>query len=400
MANFEISETQRHVAASAAEFAREVLGPAETELDRLANPEEVFASETFWKCLAQAFELGFHKMAIPEAFGGLGLDNPTVGMVWEEIGRWAPGFAATLIPGGVAPQLICFLAPNRTDLISRFVTPYCEDTTARSITAWCSSEPEVGSDGSNYFDPSVHHHTMARKCDDSFKLNGAKSDFVSNGSIASAYIVFACTDPSLGIRGSGTFIIAGDTKGLKRGKALDKTGLRVLNQAPIFFDDVQVPADQLIFPCGDLYPTLHNSIITVGNLAVGYLAVGIMRGAYEYALEHAQRRVQWGKPIREHQLVAEKLFKCFTAIETARAFLWKGSWLCKEKFPGDLKTSLAAKIYATEQAVIQTAEMVQVLGGYGISREYPVEKFARDAKLLRIMDGTNETLLIKAASHL
>ena len=400
MANFEISETQRQVAGSAAEFAREVLYPAETELDRLANPEDVFASDTFWKCLSQAFELGFHKMAIPEQFGGLGLDNPTVGLVWEEMARWAPGFAASLIPGGVAPQLICFLAPNRADLVSRFVAPYCEDTTGRSITAWCSSEPEVGSDGSNYFDPSVHHHTMARKREDKYILSGTKSDFVSNGSIASAYIVFACTDPALGIRGSGTFILSGDAKGLKRGKPLDKTGLRVLNQAPIFFDDVEVPADQMIFPCGELYPTLHNSIITVGNLAVGYLAVGIMRGAYEYALEHAQRRVQWGKPIREHQLIAEKLFRCYTAIETARAFLWKGSYLCKEKFPGDLKTSLAAKIYATEQAVIHTAEMVQVLGGYGISREYPVEKYARDAKLLRIMDGTNETLLIKAASHL
>ena len=145
---------------------------------------------------------------------------------------------------------------------------------------------------------------------------------------------------------------------------------------------------------------LHNSIITVGNLAVGYLAVGLMRAAYEHALKHARERVQWGRPIFEHQHVAKKLFECHMAIEAARAYLQKGSWLSKESFPGDLKTSLGAKIFATELAVKHTAEMVQVLGGYGISKEYPVEKYARDALLLRIMDGTNETLMNKAAAHL
>ena len=156
----------------------------------------------------------------------------------------------------------------------------------------------------------------------------------------------------------------------------------------------------MIFPPGDLYPTLHNSIITIGNLAVGYIAVGVMRGAYEHALEHSKKRVQWGKPIFEHQQIAKKLFDCFQAIEACRAFLYKGSCLSRAAFPGDLKTSLAAKVFATEMAVRHTAEMVQVLGGYGISREYPVEKSVRDAQLLRIMDGTNETLINKAASHL
>jgi alkylation response protein AidB-like acyl-CoA dehydrogenase len=145
---------------------------------------------------------------------------------------------------------------------------------------------------------------------------------------------------------------------------------------------------------------LHNAIITVGNLAVGYLAVGLMRAAYEHALEHCKSRVQWGKPIFEHQLIAKKLFECWQAIEACRAFLYKGSWLSKENFPGDLKTSLGAKIFATEMAVTHTAEMVQTLGGYGISREYPVEKYARDAKLLKIMDGANEILMTKAAKLL
>jgi len=133
---------------------------------------------------------------------------------------------------------------------------------------------------------------------------------------------------------------------------------------------------------------------------VGYLAVGLMRAAYEEALEYSKQRVQWGKPIFEHQLIAEKLLNAFIAIESSRAFLQKGSWLCNTGFPGDLKTSLAAKIYATDQAVKHSAEMVQVLGGYGISRDHPLEKHMRDAKLLQIMDGTNETLMMKAGSLL
>lgn len=400
MIDFSISDTQKKVLGLATAFGREVLYPAEIELDRIGDAAETARSALFWGALGQAFELGFNRMAIPEALGGLGLDPQTTGMVWEELSRWAPGFAATLMPGAVVPQLISFLAPTNQALVDRFVTPFTEDTSGRQITAWCSSEPEVGSDGSNYDDRRVHHHTRAVRAADQYVLTGAKSDFVSNGGIASAYIVFACVDPSQGLKGSGTFVVPGDRPGVERGRALDKTGLRVLNQAPVVLHEVDVPPENLLFPHGEGYPMLHNSIVTVGNLAVGYLAVGIMRAAYEHALQHARERVQWGRPIIEHQHVSKKLFECYQAIEAARAYLWKGSWLSKERFPGDLKTSLGAKIFATELAVKHTTEMVQVLGGYGISREYPVEKYARDALLLRIMDGTNETLMNKAAKHL
>lgn len=400
MIDFELTETQKSILATAEEFGREVLAPAEMELDKYADPREVFSSELFKKTMAKAFELGFHKMAIPEEYGGLGLDPQTTGLVWEELARWGVGFSASLIPAGIASQLIIFLAPNNKELIDKYVIPYCEDTTGTMISAWCSSEPEVGSDGKNYYDKNVRHHTKADLKEGHFRISGTKSDFVSNGSIASFYVVFACMKPELGICGSGTFIVPADSPGLKRGKPLNKIGLRTLNQSAVFFDEVKIPERYMIFPPGELYPLLHNSILTIGNLQVGYLAVGLMRSAFEEAKEYAKRRVQWGKPIIEHQLVAEKLFKLYQAIESARAFLWKGSWLSSKNYPGDLKTSLAAKIYATEQAVIHTAEMMQVLGGYGISKEYPLEKYARDAHLLRIMDGTNETLLTKAASLL
>ena len=400
MIDFARTETQQQLVDTAREYGREVLQPAEIALDRVADPNEVFSRGLFWDALSKAFRLGFHKMGLPENFGGLGLDPSTTGMIWEELARYGAGFTASLLAGAVVQQLVGILAPHNRDLVDRYLTPYAEDETGRRISAWGSSEPEVGSDGSNYYDVKVRHHTRAVRNGNRYVLNGAKSSFISNGGIADVFLVFACVDPSMGLRGSGAFVVPGDAPGVKRGKSLDKVGLRVLNQAPVFLEDVEISEHYMVFPPGDQYPMLHNAIITVGNLGVGYLALGLMRAAFEETLAYAKVRVQWGKPICEHQLIARKLFEIFTAIESARALLWKASWLCKTGFPGDLKTSLAAKIYATEQAVRHTSEMVQVLGGYGISKEYTLEKYARDAKLLPIMDGTNETLLIKAAALL
>jgi len=400
MVDFEKTDVQRQIIRTAQDFGRDVLRPGEIELDQVADPDEVFKGDLFWDVLGQAFQLGFHKMGLAEEFGGLGLDPSTTGMVWEELGRCGAGFAASMLPGAAVQQLIALLAPHNKELVDRYVLPYAQDTTGRKISAWGSSEPNVGSDGSNYDDANIRHHTSAVRKGDRYIINGTKSNFVSNGGIADVYLVFACVDPSQGLRGSGAFVIPGDAKGVAREKAIDKIGLRTLNQAAVFFDDVEIPEHYMIFPPGDDYPMLPNAIITVGNLGVGYLAVGLMRAAYEGALAYSKERVQWGKPIFEHQMITKKLFDVFTAIEAARAFLWKASWLCKTNFPGDLKMSLAAKIYATEQAVRHTAEMVQVLGGYGISKEYPLEKYARDANLLPIMDGTNQTLLIKAAALL
>jgi len=396
--DFALDETQRQLVDTARQFGEEVLRPAEMELDKIAEPDEVFDGELFWQVMGQAFELGFHKMGLREEFGGLGLDMTQTGPVWEELGRHGVGFAASLLPGATVSQLITFLAPGNTELVERYVLPYAADTTGRRISAWGSSEPNVGSDGSNYTDPEIRHHTTATKIDGGYKLTGTKSNFVSNGSIAHVYLMFACVDPSLGIKGSAAFIVPGDAPGVSHGTALDKIGLRTLNQAPVFLEDAEIPANYMLFPHGEGYPMLHNSIITVGNIGVGFLAVGLMRAAFEDTLKYARERVQWGKPLCEHQLVMKKLFDIYAAIESCRALLWKAAWKSKSQFPGDLKLSLTAKIVATEAAVRHTSEMVQVLAGYGISREYPIEKYARDAKLLPIMDGTNETLMLKVAA--
>lgn len=395
--DFSHNATQQQLVELVRDFGREVLEPAEVALDRMPDPEQAYSSPLFRDTLAAAFELGLHKMTLPEAFGGLGLDPQTTGLIWEELGRYGVGFAASLMAGAVVPSLISFVAPDNKALVDRYVVPFCEDRTGRLLTAWGSSEANVGSDGKNYDDLSVRHHACARRVEGGWRLDGTKSAFVSNGGVADAYVVFACVHPEQGLRGSGAFVIPADAAGVGHARAEDKVGLRVLNQAAVTMDGVVVPEDHLLFPPGPGYPMLHQAIMTVGNLGTGYLALGLMRAAFEEAVAYARERVQWGKPIIEHQLVAARLFSAHAAIESTRALLHKGSWHSARGFPGDLATSLTGKVLATTHAVEQTAAMVQVLGGYGITRDYKLEKYMRDASLLTIMDGTNDTLLLKVA---
>jgi alkylation response protein AidB-like acyl-CoA dehydrogenase len=383
----------------AARFAREVVRPAEIELDKMADPEEAFRSALFRGTLRQAYVLGFHKMGIKEEHGGLGFDPVTRGLVWEELAAGGAGIAASLLAASVAPAFLSVLAPNKTGLIDTYVRPFCADTEACHISAWGSSEPGIGSDGSNYYDLGVHHETSATKEEDGYVLRGAKSSFVSNGGIADLYLVFACMDPSKGICGSGVFLVPYG-QGVTRGKALDKIGLRALNQAEVAFEAARIPEDHMIMPPGGHYPMIHNAIKTVGNLGVGYLALGLLRAAYEEALSYAKERVQFGQPIVQHQAVAFRLFEAFQAIEAARGLLWKASWTLGNTGLGDLKISAAARVFATNMAMKHTVEMVQILGGYGISKEYTLEKYMRDAKLLQIMDATNEIMTIKGAALL
>jgi len=395
MIDFKPTKEQKELATLAKKFAKEVVRPAELLIDKMPDPEEAYKSDAFKNVMKQACELGFNRMTIREDFGGLGLDQQTTGLIWEELAVGGVGITGTLLACSVVPLFISVLAPNRKDLVDEYVRPYCEDKTGEYITAWCSSEPNVGSDGSNYSDPNVRHKTTARKEGDEWVIDGCKSAFVSNGGIARAYLVFANVDPSKGIPGSGVFLVP-QTAGVTHGRMLDKIGMRALNQSDVFFDNVRIPASYQIVPHGDNYPMIHNAIKTVGNVGVGYLALGLMRAAFEEALAYSKERVQFGKPILQHQAIGFRLFECWQAMEASRALLWKASWTLANQFMGDLKLSATARVFASNQAMKHTVEMVQVFGGYGISKEYNIEKYMRDAKLLQIMDATNEIMTIKA----
>jgi len=399
MIGFNLNEDQTAIRDMAARFAHEVVRPAEIELDKMTNPDDVFESDLFRDTMQQAYELGFHKMGIKEEHGGLGFDPVTRGLVWEELAAGGAGITAGLLGASVAPAFLSVLAPHKKNLIDAYVRPFCEDTAAQHISAWGSSEPNIGSDGSNYHDPKVHHETTASGDSNTYLLKGAKSSFVSNGGIADLFLVFACVDPSKGICGSGVFL-APYGEGVTRGRALDKIGLRTLNQAEVAFESARIPEDYMIMEAGDHYPMIHNAIKTVGNIGVGYIALGLLRAAYEEALSYAKERVQFGEPIVKHQAVAFRLFEAFQAIEAARGLLWKASWALGNTGLGDLKLSAAARVFATNNAMKHTVEMIQILGGYGISKEYTLEKYMRDAKLLQIMDAANEIMSIKGAALL
>ncbi|MBI2604903.1 MAG: acyl-CoA/acyl-ACP dehydrogenase [Deltaproteobacteria bacterium] len=400
MIDFELSDTQTDLIEAARNFATEVVRPAEILLDQMSDVGTMFHSKVFKDVMKQAFELGFHKMTISEKYGGLGLDPVTSGLVWEEIASKGPGIASTLISAGTVPRVITFIAANNQELIDEFVIPYCEDTTGEHVTAWGSSEPNVGSDGCNYYDPKIRHQTTAVRTEKGYELSGTKSDFISNGGIAKVYLMFACLNPALGIRGSGVFIVPRHYSGVSTGRVLDKIGLRALNQSAVFMEKVELPEKYMIFPPGEGYVLLHNAIHTVGNVGIGYLALGLMRAAYEDALAYSKERVQGGKPIFNQQLIAKQLFDTYQVIEATRAMLMKASWKSKQTFPGDLKLSIASKVFATTQAMHHTTRMQDVLGGYGISKEYRLEKYVRDATLLQVMDGANGILSLKGAALL
>lgn len=389
--DFEIEGELKEFRQLAREFAQGEIRPAETELDTIKDPADVFASETFKSVMKKAYECGFHKTGLPEAAGGLGLNQFGQLLILEELATGGAGLASQILVSPIAASAIAgFGLSGRAKAYADYLDAYVNDGEARHSGAWAITEPAIGSDCSPTQDLGIHFSTHADAVEENYTINGAKAGFVSNGGLADFILLFASVDPEQAMNGTGVFLIPGDLAGMSRGKPMDKLGLRALNQAEIFFDDVDVPGEFLVMPPSPAYPIILEQIVTGGNASVGTIALGIARAAYEEALDYAQRRVQGGKAIIEHQIVGMKLFKAFRSIEAARALIWKAA------FAGNIAYSAAARTFASDMAVEVTAEMVQVFGGYGISKEYPVEKFYRDAKLLQIMDGTNEVVALSA----
>jgi len=398
MVDFALPEEVEKIRDMTREFARQEVRPAGIELDRIPEPEQAYTSETMRRVLARAYEIGFHKMGLPKEAGGLGAPPFTSIVVEEELAVGDAGIASHLL---VAPMIagMSAVGRGRHPFYGEYLDAFVNDTKGEHSGAWAITEPHHGSDLFQFGQPQIHLEASAVKDGDDFVINGQKSAFVSNGWMADAFLLMANHDPSQGMEGTVTFAMPGDLTGITRGKPLDKLGLRALNQAEVFFDDVRVAADFAVLPPGPAYKMMIERIVTGGNTAVGTIAVGVARAAYEEALRYAKDRIQGGKAIFEHQTIKLMLFNAFRQIEAARALLWKSSWLISSGKP-HLPTAMAARTVASDMAVQVTADMVQVFGGYGISKEHPVEKFYRDAKLLQIMDGTNEVVSLRAAEEL
>lgn len=332
----------------------------------------------------KAFELGFHCLDIPEEYGGSGLDHTTMGFLLEEMGYTDPGFAITILCTSLA--LKCVLIGGNEEQKRRI----CDIIVPGGFGSFCLTEPGNGSD-------SVAMRTTYRRDGDSYVLNGSKC-FVTNGQEASVYIVFATKDRALGAKGISAFIVERGTPGLTVGKHEDKMGLRLSNTTDIAMDEVRVPADCLL---GEEGKGMHIALagLDAGRLNNAAIATGICRAALDAAVDYAKQRTSFGVPIIRHQAIQMMLADMAIQTEAAKLLVYNGMQVLDAGKKASKEASMA-KAFCGDAAVQVATNAVQVFGGYGYSKEYPVEKMMRDSKIFQIFEGTNQIQRIVIAREL
>lgn len=400
--NIELTDEQTAIKEESHKFAKEVLRPASLELDKIDDPGEVIKSDLFWDTMKKGYDLGYHTIFIPDSWGGLGTEPLETHIVLEELAWGSVDFAIGI---GVASFPAFFSSMVPTDRLAEdIIEPFCACRDASIIGCWGITEPEHGTDTlcpftPQFSDPDITGQVSARLDGDSFIIDGQKSAWVSNGTIATHALLYLTIDPSMGMAGGGICVVPLDLPGVKKGRPLDKIGQRALNQGEIYFDHVKVPKDYMLVD-QESYDSMLDLTLSTANAAMGALFVGVARAAYEEALGYAKQRIQGGKPLFEHQMIKHKLFNMFTKIEAARALSRAAMIYNYNNTPPLIEYSIAAKVFCTNTAFEVASDAVQIFGGNGLSREYPIEKFFRDARAGLIEDGANDSLMITAAHHL
>jgi alkylation response protein AidB-like acyl-CoA dehydrogenase len=392
-----LSDQDKEVRDTARKFADEVMRPAGAELDRLPDPADVIApGSILWDVFEKYRQLGLGALET-------GADLPPAEaarlryLISEELGRGDSGLAISL---GVANfHRIFAQMSGRPALIERF----CEDD-SKDIGCWAVTEPDHGSDTltvteEHFHDPSLKANCVARKGGKEWVIRGQKAAWVSNGTIATVAALFCTIDPSHGFEGGGVAVVPLDLPGVTRGKPLDKIGQRALNQGEIFFDDVRIPEEFMVVGA-DAYSTVVEMVLTMANAAMGAIFVGVAQASLELAIAYAKERVQGGVPIFQHQSVRSRLFKMFAKVEAARSLARRVSLFNATNVPPLIQYSIASKTFVTQTAFDVASEALQIFGGNGLTREYPIEKLMRDARASMIEDGCNEVLGLVGATRL
>jgi len=391
-----LSEMERLVQANVRRFAQTVMRPAGEALDRMSPEQTIAPDSPLWNVIDSFAELGLSVGATmemaPEERGRL------VPIMWEELG-WGDG-GLTIALGAAAIPWIVLHKMGRYDLIEK----YPEGT---RIGCWGITEPDHGSDtldfgrelaypGSSPGKPNC----VARPDGDEIVINGQKSAWISNGPIANLCILYCAYDDGSGRAQDCTVLVPLDLPGVSRGKVLDKLGQRALPQGEIFFQNVRVPRDHLVATPGAEFERAAYAVLTEANAIMGSIWVGTARAAYEHALDYAHDRRQGGVPIIKHQNVRYRLFHMFRKVEAARALNHRVQFYNNTAAVPALQGSIASKITSTQTAFEVASDAIQMFGGNGVTREYPVEKLMRDARSSMIEDGCNEVLAIKGGSFL
>jgi len=384
-------------------FSRDVLRPAAARLDRLADPAEVIAPESeLWSTLRAAYAGGFHTALIPAECGGMGLDGLGLHIALEELGWGSADFAAALCVAGFPFASVA--GTGDAGLIDEIVRPFVANRDASTVGCWALTEPGHGSDhfmaGTPQFrDPAITGDLVAREDGDGYVLNGRKSAWISNGTIATHAIVYLGVEPRRGFAGGGVAYVPLDLPGVTREPPLDKLGQRALNQGGFAFAGVRIPRRYLIVG-PDAYEGVLRQTLSLTNAAMGAIFTGVARAALEEALAWTQTRVQGGVPICRHQLVQKHLFDLFTKVQNCRHLSRAAFVLNAGAADPALEYSVAAKVYCTQAAYEVADTALQLFGGRGLSKGWLVEKLFRDARASLIEDGCNDVLTLVGAHEL
>ena len=382
-------------------FGAEVVRPAGIELDKMPDPASVIADgSVLWEVYRQFRGLGLHKASISKAAGGMlgDIDELTQVLMIEEMGYADAGLA---IGFGVdsMPFALAALSPNPE--LQDWARAYCEDTRAELIGCWAITEPDHGSDWilaqmEEGKSPAITPTAKAVLKGDEYIINGQKSAWVSNGTIATHATLHVGLDPTQGMRGTGIAVVRLDLPGISRGKPLDKLGQRPLNQGEIFFEEVKIPKSWMVFPEPAVLEAFREISLAKVNGGMGIVFAGLAKAAFDEAFRYSRGRIQGGRPIFEHQNIKLKLFNMFAMVESTRSLTRRMALYNAVNMPPSGPHAVAAKVLATECAFKVASEAIQIFGGYGLSKEYPVEKMFRDARASMIEDGVNETLALAA----
>jgi alkylation response protein AidB-like acyl-CoA dehydrogenase len=374
---FKLNEDQEAIRKMVRDFAENEIVPIAAKLDH----EEKFPMEIIQKM----DELGLSNLAVPEEYGGPGVDSLIAAIIVEELARGCVGVTTSATCNSLA--LYPLIIGGSEELKQKYLPTICEEG---KLAAFALTEPNAGSDVSGMT-------TTAKRDGDYYIINGAKC-FITNATYANYYAVFAKTDKSLGHKGISVFMVERDWGGVSTGKIEEKMGIRASNTAEVIFENVRVPTENLIGQEGDGFK-LAMMTLDMARPSVAAMGVGVAQAALEAATNYAKERVQFGKPIGANQGIQFMLADMATEVEAARLLVYQAAWL-KDQKGQFTRQSAIAKLYATDVAMKVTTDAVQIFGGYGYSREYPVEKYMRDAKILQIYEGTNQIQRVVIANQL
>ena len=377
MVDFKLTEEQQRLRELARDFAQREIAPVAAELDR---------EQQFSQAIVDKYhEIGLLHNAVPEEYGGGGLSSLEGCIVAEELAAACGGVASYLGANilGLTPLLIAGSPELKKELFRK----HCAGP---NLAAFCLTEAGAGSDAAAM-------RSTATRVGDEYVINGTKH-FITNGGVASLYSVFANEQPELRHKGISCFMVPANTPGVSHGKKEDKMGQRAADTREVIFEDVHVPER---FRLGKGRDGFKIAMMTLDDsrAGVGAAAVGIARAALEAAVAYAKQRVQFGKPIAELQAIQFMLAEMAMKVEAARLLVWQAASL-HDQGCRNTKESAIAKCFAGDTAMQVATDAVQVLGGYGYMKDYPVEKYMRDAKLHQIYEGTNQIQRLVVANEL